>query len=100
MMRRTGRPGRSFCSQNVKSWKVARVGPVLPERAASEGPRSTGAVGPTRAPFQRYWDKKEKRRAQFGSPRPPLGERQDVATLVGLFDDASRFGVHALGDPR
>src|SRR3989475_13330804 len=42
----------SRTSQNVKSWKVARVGPVLPERAASEGPRSTGAVGPTRAPFQ------------------------------------------------
>ncbi|TLY39618.1 MAG: hypothetical protein E6K61_09170, partial [Nitrospirae bacterium] len=40
------------CPQTVKSWKVARVGPVLPERAASEGPRSTGAVGPTRAPFQ------------------------------------------------
>ena len=26
-------------------------GPLLPERAPSEGPRSTGAVGPTRAPF-------------------------------------------------
>src|SRR5881296_1782166 len=106
------------CSRNVKRWKVARVGPVLPERAASEGGRRgssqtvllarraptmrrwsldarsegqpgysllgeqrapikpcwTGAVGPTRAPFQRYWDKKEKRREQFGSPRPSLGE--------------------------
>src|SRR5688572_16075945 len=40
-------------SQNVKRWKGARVGPVLPERAASEGPRSTGAVGPTRAPL--HW---------------------------------------------
>ena len=26
-------------------------GPLLPERAPSEGPRSTGAVGPTRVPF-------------------------------------------------
>jgi len=29
------------------SWKVTHVGPVLPERAPSEGPRSTAALRPT-----------------------------------------------------
>ena len=28
-----------------KGWNDTRVGPVLPERAPSEGPRSTAAVG-------------------------------------------------------
>jgi len=43
------------CSQNAhgeRDWKDTHVGPVLPERAPSEGPRSTAALGPTCVSFQ------------------------------------------------
>jgi hypothetical protein len=36
-----------------KEWNDTHVGAVLPERAPSEGPRSTAAVGPTWVPLQR-----------------------------------------------
>jgi len=41
---------RPFCSQNAheeKDGEGTHVGPVLPERAPSEGPRSTAALSPT-----------------------------------------------------
>jgi len=72
----------SRTSQNVKSWKVARVGPVLPERAASEDPRSTGAVGPTRAAF--HWivgPEGEKMRAIGDQPGHPFTEPSDASIL-------------------
>ena len=40
-------------------WEGTHVGPVLPERAPSEGPRSTAARRPTWVPFQ----EKESKRA-------------------------------------
>jgi transposase InsO family protein len=36
----------------IKERKDAHVGPVLPERAPSEGPRPTAAPRPTWVPFQ------------------------------------------------
>src|SRR5437867_12188005 len=39
---RRGGPANPPCAQNVKRWKGARVGPVLPERGASEGARRGG----------------------------------------------------------
>jgi len=42
------------CSQNAhdeKDGKDTHVGPVLPERAPWEGPRSTAALRPTCVPF-------------------------------------------------
>src|SRR5213593_2016919 len=79
----------SRTSQNVKSWKVARVGPVLPERAASEGRRrgsSQTVLLARRAPTMRRWsldarsegqpgyslfgEEGDKKPARSGGPRP------------------------------
>src|SRR5207244_11162766 len=48
------RPGALLArrTRTVKRENVTRADPLLPERAPSEGPRSTAAVGPTRVPFQ------------------------------------------------
>ena len=67
---RRGGQANPPCPQNVTSWKVARVGPLLPERAASEGPRSTAAVGPTRAPFHSIVGQEDM--LSWGSASPPL----------------------------
>jgi len=65
------------CSQNAhgeKGWNDTRAGPLLPERARSDGARSTAAVGPTRVPF--LWEENELAwegslmRAVKGQPRP------------------------------
>src|SRR5439155_14605079 len=88
----------SRTSQNVKSWKVARVGPVLPERAASEGRRRggrqsvlrTGTARTTRAPSLGAGDEGENRCARFGAPRPPRSEGERVQTADDVLDSAGR----------
>jgi hypothetical protein len=48
------RPDCPLCSQslhNKKERKGTHIGPVLPERAPSEGPRSTAALRPTWVSF-------------------------------------------------
>src|SRR2546422_11443128 len=67
----------SRTSQNVKSWKVARVGPVLPERAASEGRRrgsSQTVLLARRAPTMRRWSLDARSEGQPGYS--PLGEQR------------------------
>src|SRR5439155_2034377 len=65
------------CSQNVKRWKVARVGPVLPERAASEGGRrgsSQTVLLARRAPTMRRWSLDARSEGQPGCSL--LGEQR------------------------
>src|SRR2546422_10030775 len=70
----------SRTSQNVKSWKVARVGPVLPERVASEGRRrgsSQTVLLARRAPTIRRWSLDARSEGQpgyslLGKQRAPI----------------------------
>src|SRR5881296_2932367 len=67
----------SRTSQNVKRWKVARVGPVLPERAASEGGRrgsSQTVLLARRAPTMRRWSLDARSEGQPGCSL--LGEQR------------------------
>src|SRR5881296_14419 len=68
------------CSRNVKRWKVARVGPLLPERAASEGGRrgsSQTVLLARRAPTMRRWSLDARSEGQpgyslLGEQRAPI----------------------------
>src|SRR4029077_13094484 len=62
-----GGPSNPLCSRHPhdeKDWKDTHVGPALPERAPSEGPRSTAALGPTWVSFR------EKRNKQVRKGQP------------------------------
>jgi hypothetical protein len=62
-------------AEQKNRWKDTHIGPVLPERAPSEGPRSTTARRPTHMPFQ---------------------ERRSKYARKNHFRSVERFPVHFL----
>src|SRR5881409_2928069 len=94
-----GRGGQANlpCSRNVKRWKVARVGPLLPERTASEGGRrgsSQTVLLARRAPTMRRWSLDARSEGQpgyslLGEQRAPIKSCWTAAT----FSTPDRFSV-------
>ena len=70
-------------------WNDTRATPLLPERAPSEGPRSTAAMGPARVPshedeIRQAWKEHLRnvvaRCAQWGSSHRPFYVREETCS--------------------
>jgi len=92
-----GGPSNPLCSRHPhdeKDWKDTHVSPALPERAPSEGPRSTAALRPTWCPSRRRGASKLGRVNHFDEGRSTcaLGKGGILVSLVCFWNSSMATG--------